>query len=149
MLGIACVNLSLHSPTPRSRGAAEARLSRASCQRDETHLPGTGVLRATGNSRHHRPTPGAGGQRSLPIRDTSSTPPTSHRSCILKQGWGLIRAQGGEKMLVSCPSSAPSHPEHASPRQQVLSNHATRWSGFLQRLSCREKKSLFRGEMLK
>lgn len=108
-----------------------------------------GFLRATGNSRHHRPTPGAGGQRSLPIRDTSPTPPTSHRSCVLKRGWGLIRAQGGENMLVPCPSSAPSHPEHASPWQQLLGNHATQWSGFLQRLSCREKESLFRGEMLK
>lgn len=58
-------------------GQLEPRLPRTGSQRDEMHLPGRGVLRATGSSQHHtwhrRAEPPA------PLRGTSSAPPTSHK----------------------------------------------------------------------
>lgn len=46
-------------------------------------------------------------------------------------------------MLASCPFSAPSHLEHSFLQQHLLFSHVRKWSGFLERFSCREEKNLF------
>lgn len=115
-------------------GQLEARLPRTGSQRDEMHLPGRGVLRATGSSQHH-----------TWHRRAEVHPPQGHIICttnitqatpILNPGMGLIWAQGREKKCWCLVLFLHYH-------IQWLSNHVRKWSGFLERFSGRKKKSIF------
>lgn len=76
-------------------GQLGARLPRTGSQRDEMHLPGRGVLRATGSSQHHTwhrraEVPPLQGHIICTTNITQATP-------ILNPGMGLIWAQGRGK----------------------------------------------------
>ena len=100
-MGVFVSAQSIYLSVSHLRRVAEARLSRAGYQKDETLLR---IL--PGNPESHgaqpAPQPDTGGwrQRSPRIRGPLPAPPTSHGSWVLKCGRGLICALGGGSVSV-------------------------------------------------